>query len=55
MEVFKVKWGKPKKVGEVRYNFKKNPLNKLKLKNQKVILVDSDKWTFETPINKMVA
>lgn len=53
--VYKAKWGKPKKVGEVKYDFRKNPLHKLKIKNQKVVLVDSDKWTWEIPINKTVA
>lgn len=52
--VYKVKWDKSKEVEKYKYDFKKNPLNKLKLKKQRIVLVDSDKWTWEIPINKTV-
>lgn len=52
--VYKVKWGKPKTVGVIKVDMKKlkePPLAKMKLKDN-IVLVDSEKWTWEYPLDK---
>ena len=53
--VYKAVWTEVEEVGSFEMDLKKPPLEDLVLPHDNVVLVDSEKWTWEIPIDKMVA